>query len=247
MNCHPTAMNPVQPQQNPLSDADLELLSAYIDNELSVPERVQLEQRLRSEPALRRELEDLQATTALLRNLEPVRPPRSFTLDPATAPRRRMAWLPLNWVMQFGSSFAGLVLVIYASLALFTTPVQMTFSEVNSGLAGAGMAAPMAPAATEAPAMIFESAPAPAAAPADDTMMRSEMADDLPPNAGGPPEIDATADALVSQAAPLDAPAQADAALNPPAPDRTPAVLLVIGLLLLSIGAASFVAQRRQI
>ncbi len=71
-----------------LNDADLELLSAYLDNELSFGERAELERRLRSEPDLRAELDDLRRVTALMR-VSAVRAPRDFRLDPAVYGRQR--------------------------------------------------------------------------------------------------------------------------------------------------------------
>src|SRR4051794_3837887 len=74
-----------------LNDTDLELLSAYIDRQLGDGERATLERRLSQEPALRGALDELRATVALLHDLEPLRPPRSFAIAaPAAAPRR--AW-----------------------------------------------------------------------------------------------------------------------------------------------------------
>ncbi|MGQ9927141.1 MAG: anti-sigma factor family protein [Chloroflexaceae bacterium] len=105
---------------NHLSDSDLELLSAYIDNALSVAERTNLERRLAADPRLRAELEELQATTQLLRQLAPVRPPRSFTLDPATAPRPAPAFR-LSWFMQLGSGLVGLALVVLATVQLLAS------------------------------------------------------------------------------------------------------------------------------
>ena len=76
-----------------LNDADLELLSAYIDRQLSDGERAALERRLSQEPVLRIVLDELRATVSLLHDLEPLRPPRSFTLAaPAAAPRRFWAF-----------------------------------------------------------------------------------------------------------------------------------------------------------
>ncbi|WP_141508964.1 anti-sigma factor family protein [Candidatus Chloroploca asiatica] len=100
-----------------LSEHDELLLSAYLDQQLTVAERVNLERRLEREPPLKAELEALRATVASLRELETVVPPRSFTLDPATTVRPRFAW-PLAWVMQFGSGLVGLLLVVFASVQL---------------------------------------------------------------------------------------------------------------------------------
>src|SRR5512142_1925233 len=72
---------------------DLELLSAYLDDELSSRERARLEARLAVEPALRTELEALRRTVAVLHAAPEVTPPRSFVLDPALYRRRPPWWL----------------------------------------------------------------------------------------------------------------------------------------------------------
>ena len=85
-------------------DADLELLSAYIDSQLASSERAALEQRLRDEPGLRAVLDELRATVGLLRDLEPLKPPRSFTLDvPAARPRRDRDAKKVTQVIRRGS------------------------------------------------------------------------------------------------------------------------------------------------
>src|SRR6266516_1640226 len=90
-----------------LRDADLELLSAYIDNQLTSEERIALEARLGREPALRTTLDELRATVGVLRELEPLPPPRSFTLDPAVvAPRRASLFSRLG----FGPALTAAVL-----------------------------------------------------------------------------------------------------------------------------------------
>jgi hypothetical protein len=98
-----------------LNDSDLDLLSAYIDRRLSAEERAALERRLDREPALRGQLDELSATVALLRDLEPARPPRSFALDPAVvAPRR--AW-SFPW-RGLGSAVVALFLLVAFGAAL---------------------------------------------------------------------------------------------------------------------------------
>lgn len=147
-------MNTSQPQPNSLTDSDLELLSAYIDDQLDAPARAALERRLSAEPRLRADLDDLRATAALLRDLAPLPPPRSFTLDPARAPRRR-SFLGLAWATQLGGGLAGLALVLLASVQLLLGPAG-----------GAAMApAPMAPAARQVLATEAVAAEAQAAAP----------------------------------------------------------------------------------
>jgi anti-sigma factor RsiW len=115
----------------PLSEPDRELLSAYIDQQLSAVERQALERRLEQEPALRRELEELQTTIALLRDLPALELPRSFMLDPAMAPKRRGFWQQL---LPFGGGLVGVALVMLIGVTFF-------------GAAGGGIAlAPRPPA-----------------------------------------------------------------------------------------------------
>lgn len=80
----------------PISERDIERLSAYLDNHLPPAEEAHLETRLASEAALRRMLDDLRWTRAALRRLPQLRAPRNFTLDPRehAAPRRAGIALP---------------------------------------------------------------------------------------------------------------------------------------------------------
>src|SRR6266508_6470094 len=120
------------PQNQQLSDADLELLSAYIDNRLTADERAALEQRLRNEPALRGTLDDLRGTVTLLRGLPPLTPPRSFTLDPAAfAPRPS----PLFGWLRLGATLASVLLALTFAVDLVG----------RGGLSGSAPAAAPAP------------------------------------------------------------------------------------------------------
>lgn len=145
-------MNTSQFHPQNVPDSDLELLSAYLDHQLDAPAQAQLEQRLAVEGALQVALEELRTTTTLLRDLPPLPLPRSFTLDPATAPRRRRV-VSLAWFMQFGSGFAGLVLVILASLQFLGGQVgtanapALQVAEPTAALSGLPM--PMAAPAAE--------------------------------------------------------------------------------------------------
>jgi hypothetical protein len=67
-----------------------ELLSSYVDNALDLSERRRAEMQAERCAACAQELRDLRMFKALLQELPTVQPPRSFTLDPATAvgPRR---------------------------------------------------------------------------------------------------------------------------------------------------------------
>jgi hypothetical protein len=70
-------------QRPPLSNDDLIALSAYLDDELSPEEKAVLQARLENDDTLRAELDSLQRTVNLLRDLPTLPAPRDFTLDPA--------------------------------------------------------------------------------------------------------------------------------------------------------------------
>jgi len=132
------------PFQSNLSDDDRLLLSSYIDDQLTPAERNRLEQRLQAEPDLQAELEELRATTMLLRDTPPRVPPRSFTLAPDQARTRRP--LLSGWV-RLGSALAAIV------LALTFTGVFIFYGQTMSG----GSVAQMAEEPATAP-RTFESA-----------------------------------------------------------------------------------------
>jgi anti-sigma factor RsiW len=134
-----------QPPQ--LNDRDLELISAYIDGQLSAEERREVERRLDNEANLRLAYEELRATVQVLRDLEPVRPPRSFTLDPANVALQRPPATRLGWgrLLQVAGVFAA---VLVAAIG--------TLSVIGSMGSGAPASAPMAAAPTAAPASPLE-------------------------------------------------------------------------------------------
>ena len=71
------SVNPITP-----TPEDLMMLSSYLDDELSVSERNELEQRLSIDEDLRAELESLRETVNLVHSLPYLKAPRNFTLDP---------------------------------------------------------------------------------------------------------------------------------------------------------------------
>ncbi len=172
------------PQPN---DADLELLSAYLDGQLNPAERSALEQRLEGEPALRANLTELRATVSMLQGLTPVRPPRSFTLDAqVVAPKRSWSF---PW-MQAGSALIAVTLMLVFGFVL-TFRGGGSPSASSSAPSGAGQPAPMAAAApTSAPA-----AEQPTAAAATATVLPAATA--------------ASAAELPAAAAPIGTPAAA--------------------------------------
>lgn len=146
-----------------LNDADLELLSAYLDNELSFGERAELERRLRAEPDLRAELDDLQRVAALVR-LSAVRAPRDFRLDPAVYGRQggvpglsRRAYM-YRLASAASALAAGLLLVI--GLALLRQPfvAQPQAALLLESQAGPETAIALAPTSTPQPTQMPEAA-----------------------------------------------------------------------------------------
>jgi hypothetical protein len=117
----------------PLSSRDLELLSAFLDRQLSSIEQQRLEERLLLNPGLQSALDELRRTRAMLRSLPKVRAPRNFTLTPAMLPARRkqpLFGLPLNW--SFASALAAMFLLVFFAgdfLGLFSPRSSLTTAE----------------------------------------------------------------------------------------------------------------------
>ena len=63
-----------------MNQRDIELLSSYLDGQLSSSDVNRLEIRIKTDPQLASVLTDLRATRSLLRKLPQRRAPRNFTL-----------------------------------------------------------------------------------------------------------------------------------------------------------------------
>lgn len=139
-------------EHSPISQADLDLISAYIDGQLDGAALAAFTQRLDRDPALRTALWETQGALALLRDLGPLVPPRSFTLDErAVAPARPAFWqLPALW-MRLGSAAAAVLLAI-------------TFATSGDEM----MAVPMSAASAPQPAPMAAEAPMAANGVAED-------------------------------------------------------------------------------
>ena len=126
--------------KNPLSSRDLELLSSYLDRQLSSQEQRRLEERLKLNPALQSALDELRRTRVILRSLPKVRAPRNFTLTPAMIPaRRRQPYFGLSFNWATVSALATFFLVTFFAgdfLGLFSpTGVMQTAQRPNEALA----------------------------------------------------------------------------------------------------------------
>ncbi len=144
-----------------MNQRDVELLSAYLDGQLSPSDSARLESRIRSEPELDSVLDDLRAARALLRKLPKRRAPRNFTLT------RKMVGLapPLPRAypaFRFATTLA--TLLFFITFGVNTLAPQFTSLAPAFGMGGGGEpevfsvqeapaqdAAPAAEAATEAP------------------------------------------------------------------------------------------------
>jgi hypothetical protein len=221
-------------QNQQLNDDDLELLSAYIDNQLVAEERGALEERLRREPRLRTALEELRGTVAVLRDLEPLRPPRSFVLDPVAFAPRPSPWF--GW-MRLGATLASVLLALTFAADL----IRLGGGAVSTSapLPAAAPTAAAAPAAAErsaltaptaAPAAMSGAAEAPTAAPAaalpapaatpeataapDAAAPTAEPAPTVAAEAQQAPAIELPTAAPAATAAPLMAPAEAPTSIS---------------------------------
>ncbi len=134
---------------------DVELLSAYLDGQLSQADSARLESRLKADPDLRAVMDDLSQSRTLLRKLPQRRAPHNFTLTPRMAgvkaplPRAVPA---LRWATSLATFLLFLSMAANALAPSFAER-QMAYGVGGGG--GGGDEAPMMesmPAATEAPA-----------------------------------------------------------------------------------------------
>jgi len=142
-----------------LSPRDLERLSAYLDGEIPKKEAENLEARLRTETDLRRALEGLRATAALLRALPEVSPPRDFALTPEMVGIERRRPYP---VLRLATVLASMAFVALVGLDAITTALPLAGSMAPE--AALRDTAPQEGMVAEAPLM----APEPGALPAEE-------------------------------------------------------------------------------
>src|SRR5687767_9252500 len=90
---------------------DIELLSSYLDGQLSPSDSARLESRLNSDPELASAFNDLRAARDILRRLPARRAPRNFTLT-----RKMVGAKPpmprTYFFFRFSSAFTTLLLLI---------------------------------------------------------------------------------------------------------------------------------------
>ena len=154
-----------------MNDRDLELLSSYVDGQLTPSDSARLESRLKSDGQLASALDDLRAARTLLRQLPKRRAPRNFTLTrkmvglnpplPRSYPAFRFATVvaTLLFFFTFGiNTFAPQLAQISpfgtgggAPEIFSAAPAAATEAPVFAEAAATEAPATEAPAATEAP------------------------------------------------------------------------------------------------
>lgn len=155
-----------------MKQRDLELLSSYLDGQLSPADVTRLEARLLVEPDLRSVLRDLRSARTMLRQLPMRKAPRNFRLTPKMVGKNPP--LPRAYpAFRFTSALATILLFLSFGLNLLR-PQLLAAQPTGFGMGGGGapdLYANSAPAA-EMPAMAATEMPA-TEAPAEESAIES--------------------------------------------------------------------------
>ena len=128
------------------SPKDWQLISNYLDKQLSDQEILVVKQRLANEPQLQQVFLDLQQTRFLLQHARKIPVPRNFTLTPEMAANIRPAKKPLIPFFSFASAIAAVLLVVVLLLDFLPGILQggMMAKSIEQNEMLAMEAAPMA-------------------------------------------------------------------------------------------------------
>jgi len=111
---------------NKYSAQDWQLISAYLDGQLSPKEKTRLEARLGSETALKQAFLDIRQTKLLLSHAKTIKAPRNFTLTEEQArsikPVRTLRFLPILSI----SSALATIMMIFAIFFELSSGPRMT-------------------------------------------------------------------------------------------------------------------------
>ena len=137
---------------NPLSPHDWQLLSDFLDGQLSSDEQKRLEHRLQTQTELQNALTELRHTRAVLRKANRRRVPHNFTLTPEMV-RQPSIWAGLFPVLRLSSALATLLVILTFALRWMPLGAQApaavpAFSAVEERAAANAVA-------TETPAIIL--------------------------------------------------------------------------------------------
>lgn len=121
--------------KNQITSLDYERLSAYLDNQLVGKECIRMEERLIADPELRKQLQELEKTRLLLRELPRLRAPRNFYISPESVSkpvgvRPSFKLFPAYGIVSAIATIL-LVMVIFADRLISTSgPVALAPAEV---------------------------------------------------------------------------------------------------------------------
>jgi hypothetical protein len=133
-----------------LTDRDWELLSAFLDGEVTLEEKRRVESRLAADSNFRSAYQSLARTRGILRSVPDVKRRRNFFLNPSMV--RPQGWLKILPVLNFSSTIAAVLAVIFFVLNLLPMGARST---------------QMAPVLVSAPTLQVSYAQPAAAAPAE--------------------------------------------------------------------------------
>ena len=155
-----------------------QLLSAYVDGEVTAEEAREVEELLASSEDARRELAELQATVDLVRGLPDLDLPRSFALD--AAPKKRWTtWWPSVRMTGLATSVATMLLVGLVAGDMLDVLEQARFGGDDSEYASDESAFAAAAAPAPAPESAEEAAmDAPASPEPEVAVMKSVASQD---------------------------------------------------------------------
>lgn len=121
-----------------LSLVDYELISAYMDGQLSGREKNRLEEKLKTSFEWRMALDELQQTRAVLRKAPMRKVPHSFTLTRSMVQQNaHRSWLPALAAFRFSSALAVLSLVAVFALQLLPSAAPLSTPPMNASATGA--------------------------------------------------------------------------------------------------------------
>lgn len=152
--------------KNQMTSRDYELISAYLDNQLSEKDRAYFEIRLKADPELSKELSEIDRTRKLIHSLPKLRAPRNYYIKAESVPiRPALRLAPVFGIVSAVASIL-LALVIFGStffksrqpvaMAPVAAPqIQETHTVLQESQRSAASTAPT----TEAPPMVFMTAP----------------------------------------------------------------------------------------
>ncbi|NJN92759.1 MAG: hypothetical protein HC875_01050 [Anaerolineales bacterium] len=203
------------------TDQIRELLSPYLDGEVTDAERVRVEQALAASPELQRELETLRRTVAMVAALPVVAAPRPFTLTEAQVKPAKPAssgFMGLPGWFRGVAALAATLLCVLAAGGLFWNMQFGGSSQPAAEIAGAPTAPVEAPAAAPAPAQ--EQADAAQSAAREEAPQAAMATEEAQVEAAQAPLPEPTADpaADTMMAAPAEPPAAAQEAAPAEAP-----------------------------